>query len=91
MNKIERKAIHFLEKNRGILFFAIISLLGFYIRFVGFDYISGDMKFCLIRWFDRIKQGGGLASLKDQVGNYNILYQTLIALMTYLKVNCVYL
>lgn len=91
MNKIEKKAVRFLEKNRGILFFAIISLLGFYIRFVGFDYISGDMKFCLIRWFDRIKQGGGLASLKAQVGNYNILYQTLIALMTYLKVNCVYL
>lgn len=91
MTKIEKNVLSRIEKNRGILFFMIISLIGFFARYVGFEFISGDMKYCLMVWFDRIKDGGSLASLKSQVGNYNILYQTLIALMTYLKGNSVHL
>ena len=34
-----------------------------------------------------ISRGGGLASLRHQTGNYNVLYQTAIALMTYLPMN----
>lgn len=91
MNKIEGNVIRFAEKNRAVLFFGIISLLAFYIRFAGFDYVSGDMSAFLIPWFNQIRDGGGIVSLKSQIGNYNILYQTLIAFLTYFKIDCVWL
>lgn len=68
MTKIEKNVLSRIEKNRGILFFMIISLIGFFARYVGFEFISGDMKYCLMVWFDKIKDGGSLASLKSQVG-----------------------
>ena len=45
----------------------------------------------LIPWFNQIRDGGGIVSLKSQIGNYNILYQTLIAFLTYFKIDCVWL
>ena len=91
MTKTEKNVLLWIERNRGILFFIIISLIGFFARYSGFELLSGDMKNCLIVWFDKIKQGGSIASLSRQVGNYNILYQTLIALMTYIEANSVHL
>lgn len=44
----------------------------------------------LTPWFEEIKAHGGLASLSTQIGDYNILYQTIIALMTYLDIPCIY-
>ena len=81
----EKKIIGYLEEKKDILFFLIISLLGIYIRYQGRDAMSGDMVNCLIPWYDRIKQGGKIAMLRQQVGNYNILYQTIIVLFTYIN------
>lgn len=53
-------------------------------------FISEDMSYYLLDWFDQIKENG-IFSLKEQVGNYNILYQTMIALMTYIPWKPVYL
>lgn len=47
------------------------------------------MRDFLIPWYDSIKAQGGLRSLKEQVGDYNLLYQTLVAFMTYLPGSCV--
>ena len=80
MNKIEGNVIRFAEKNRAVLFFGIISLLTFYIRFAGFDYVSGDMSAFLIPWFNQIRDGGGIVSLKSQIGNYNIRAREMIPL-----------
>ena len=91
MGKIEKKIIFFIEKNRNILFFLIVSLLGAAARYVGGRFASGDMHGCLVPWYEEIASKGGFKSLKEQVGDYNILYQTIIALMTYVKINCVVL
>ena len=41
--------------------------------------------------FETIKNGGGLTALNEQVGDYGLLYQTIIALFTYVDANPVYL
>lgn len=91
MSSAEKKVIEWIEKNTNILFFAIISFMGIYVRYVGRDFISADMQNFLLPWYDEIKQSGGFKALNSQVGDYNILYQTIISLMTYLSINSVYL
>ena len=46
---------------------------------------------CLVPWFDEIKDMGGICALSEQVGNYNLLYQTIISLMTYIPMDDMYL
>jgi len=77
----EGKCIH-------ILFFILVSIIGLFIRYSGVDFISGDMKVFFIPWFNVIKESGGINALKMQVGDYNLLYQTIIAIMTYFDINC---
>ena len=86
---IERKILDHLEKNKNILFFVMISLLGFAIRQAGRDFISNDMQKFLIPWYEMIREQGGFPSLRVQVGDYNLLYQTIIAALTYLPGDCV--
>ena len=87
MPKVEKKILDWLEKNRNILFFGIISIVAFIIRYKGLDMISGDMYVYLIPWYDEITSRGGMWSLSKQVGDYNILYQFLIAILTYLPID----
>ncbi|WP_167957524.1 hypothetical protein [Anaerosporobacter faecicola] len=91
MNNIEKTILGVVEEKRHILYFYIISVLALVIRIVGFDFMSNDMSVFLIPWYNNIKESGGLSSLDTRIGNYNLLYQTLISFMTYLKINCVYL
>lgn len=78
-----------INSNNHFLFFAIITLIGLVVRLYGLNYVSVDMYCCLIPWFDEIKARGGLASLSIQIGNYSLLYQTIIALMTYINLPCI--
>ncbi len=78
-----------LKKNYFKIFsVTIITLL---LRYRAFDFISYDMNDYLLPWFFIIKNNGGLAALNQQVGDYGLLYQTIIAIFTYLEVNPVYL
>ena len=69
----------------------LLFVFSWVIRLLGLDYQSGDMKSFLIPWYGEIQTNGGIASLSKQVGNYNLLYQTLISFLTYINVNAVYL
>ena len=60
------------------------------IRYTGRKYALGDMLEYLIPWFDKIKQNGQIHGLNKQVGDYNILYQTIISLTTYLGDKSIY-
>ncbi len=91
MLKQEKRLIGFVERNCNSLFFISVSVLSLIIRISGADYISADMNNFLLPWYDQIKAAGGFLSLGSQVGDYNILYQTVIALLTYIDINPVYL
>ena len=87
MLTFERKIIQAIEQRKDILFFLIITILGIMIRIPQRHYVSKDMLIFLHPWFDLIKESGGLRGLSVQVGDYNILYQTIIALLTYINAN----
>lgn len=91
MITMEKNILKWMIKYKGILFFLCICFLGLLIRVSGFSFISPDMSWFLIGWFSFIQENGGISSLAEPVGNYNVLYQTVISLMTYIPVNCVYL
>lgn len=91
VNKYERKAFDFIEKRKDYLFFIIVTIIGIAMRFGGKDAISGDYVAYLSGWYDEIAQKGGLAALQYQIGNYGIPYQFLIALMTYIPMDSLYM
>lgn len=90
MFKIERKIVEFVERNVNILFMLAITGLAIVVRYAGRDFVSGDMTWFLLGWFQKIADNGGIHSLKDQVGDYNILYQTIVALFTYIGDKSIY-
>lgn len=92
MSQIEHKLLNIITKNSIIIFGVVITLLAVFVRFQVRGFCSADMEGYLLPWYDQIKAGGGLSMLKQQVGDYNILFQVGIALMTYIKnVNPIFL
>ena len=90
MGRTENRFWDFVIKHRLKVFIVSATILSMYARFCFRGFISGDMFVFLIPWYDAIEKYGGLKALSVQVGNYQISYQTLISLMTYLPVNKVY-
>lgn len=71
-------------------YFMLVTALGLIVRFLGTPLISADMKWFLLPWFEQM-HSRGIASLSEQVGNYGLLYQTLIAALTYIPLPAVFL
>ncbi len=90
MLKYEKKSVDWLIEKKNIIFFVFISAFSIFIRLFGLKHISFDMEYYLIPWFEEIMSLGKIKALSAQVGNYNIIYQTIIALITYLPVSPVY-
>lgn len=86
----ENKIADWIEKNIKILALTGAAVVGLLIRISLLNVISPDYTDFLEQWFNVIKESGGLKGLGTSVGNYNFLYQTLIALLTYLPINCLY-
>ena len=80
----EKKLAAFIRRHILVLIVIFATLATLYARYCFRGFISGDMKEFLLKWFRRIEKRGGLAGLGKSVGNYNIPYQTIIALFTYL-------
>ena len=78
------------EKNIFLIVFLCASLFGIIIRFTLRDVISSDSSSFLLPWYIEMKNSGGIQSLNRQIGNYNMLYQFLIAIMTYLPIPPLY-
>lgn len=69
-----------IKKEYVFLIFA--SILGLLVRCPFGRMISGDMNSCLLPWYREIARMGIHDALTTQVGNYNLLYQNLILVMT---------
>lgn len=88
--KFENKIVGVILKQYRYLFFVAFSFIGVLIRYCGRNFVSNDMSICLIPWFAEISNGGGWKSLGHQVGDYNVLYQTIIALGTYISIDAIF-
>lgn len=84
MSSFERKIVRWIVRHRAAVLIAVATCLGALIRFSLRDVISKDMRMYLLPWFSQIRDNGGLRGLDVQVGNYNVAYQFIIALLTYL-------
>ena len=84
MLSIERKLIDWIDEHRMVLFMVIMTALALLIRSFSLDLELSDAQKSLLPWFEAIQEGGGFAALATQEGDYNIAFQVLIALMTYL-------
>lgn len=91
MFPVAEQSYRIIKKRNFLFFYILINLIALVIRYTARDFISDDMQRFLIPWFQIIKSGGGLSALSNQVGDYGLLYQTIIALMTYVEMNPVYL
>ena len=80
MLKAERKLLEWADRHLQIIVIAVFCLLGLLIRWPVRNLVSGDAHYFLLPWYEQIKENG----LSQQVGDYNLLYQALIALMTHL-------
>lgn len=90
IRKFDQALIHWIEKHLRTLAFLFFLILSVWIRFSLRDGISGDANGFLLLWYDEIKTNGGLKALESQVGDYNMLYQFILALMTYLPLKPLY-
>ena len=76
----------FIERKKFIIFFIIITAISLFARIAVIDFVSGDYYSCLEPWFYQLKNNGGLSALKLNIGNYNLPYLTILAILTYLPV-----
>jgi Gpi18-like mannosyltransferase len=66
-------------------------LLSFLLRLFLFDHITLDYKNFLSPWVEAMKSAGGLAALKNPIGNYNIPYLVFLGFISGLPVYDLYL
>ena len=78
MNKYEKIVLEKIEAYLPHIVFAVVTIVGFFIRFQLRTIVSGDAHMCLMPWYNEIAEKG----LYEQVGDYGLLYQFLIWVMT---------
>lgn len=90
ISKWEKALITWIENHILLLLFCAVTLLGFVIRISLWEFMTDDAYYFLLPWFDIIKANGGIRGLATQVGDYNLLYQFLISIMTYIPIPALY-
>lgn len=88
--KFEDKYVMFIKKNIDFFLILIITMISLFIRFNLFSYKSSDYDLFLSKWFLFLKEHGGLKALKYTIGDYNQIYLTILAILTYLPVKSLY-
>lgn len=64
--------------------------LALFLRSLLLDHATLDYQDFLSRWVAHFRDNGGFAALKDPVGNYNVPYLYLLALLSYLPIPDLY-
>ena len=80
----EKKIVDYIISKKDFLFLLIMSILALVVRVSGFEVMSTDLVSFLIPWISHYRNNGGINALSVQVGDYNILYQTILAFVSYL-------
>lgn len=84
------KFIELILNNISTIIIGAAIIVGLIMRIKIIDYESPDFIYCLYDWYAELRAGGGFKALNDQTGNYNIPYQILIAILTYIPVKFIY-
>lgn len=76
-----------MKKSTFAIIVILISILAIGIRVPLINYVSGDMEDFVLVWMEQLKSHGGIKALGLEIGNYNIIYMTLLAILTYIPFN----
>ena len=79
MLSIEKKLLDFVQKHIAVLGIACLLLVSAVIRYFLLPYHSIDYVASLEVWYENFRSFGGWRALARDVGNYNMLYRTLMA------------
>ena len=74
------------KKNLLITYLVVITLIALYARIKMYDFVSYDYEYCIQDWINKIIELGGFASLKYEIGNYNIIYMLFLTIISYLPI-----
>lgn len=85
-----KKVWKFIDKNKTIIFYIIVTLTSLFIRTQLLEIESADYRTSLTSWYNRFKEYGGLPGLSENIGNYNFPYRVILALITYLPISGLY-
>ena len=83
----DRGLVLFVQRHILAISAAALTVLSLEIRRRGLPTESMDYQNFLLPWFRELKEGGGFAALGSPVGNYNLPYLSILALLTYLPVS----
>ena len=91
MFNFENKAKSYIKENYFFLMVFLVTLIAFLIILYMLKFKSGDYIHYLSPWFDAIKNSGGLRGIATYEGNYNAPYVTILAVLSYIPINKIYL
>lgn len=74
----------FIKKHCLEILFFVITVISLKARINFLNYESQDFNDFLLSWFNDLKNNGGILGLKYEIGNYNIPYLLIIAILTYI-------
>ncbi len=87
ISSFEVKVLNFIEKHINVFIVIALIMFSLLLRYFMIPFESADFNFFLKSWFYELKEAGGLSGLADYSGDYNAPYMTILALLTYLKIN----
>lgn len=73
-----------------LLLMALPIALALFLRVMLLDHVTLDYQDFLSKWVEYFRQNGGLAALKDPVGNYNVPYLYMLSVLSYLPISDLY-
>ncbi len=85
--KLKEFIIKYINNHFEVLFFMFLTIITLIIRFSLLNNTSDDFESFIKPWFYELKSYGGLFGLNHKIGNYNVPYLTILALLTYLPID----
>ena len=86
-NKLDTIIFKFIKKYCFEILFFIVTVISLKMRADFFKIVSLDFTDYLGNWMDKIKEFGGFYALKQDIGNYNIPYLVIMAIVSYIPIN----
>ena len=90
MTKYETKLIESVLRYRYSTGATIIVIFAVLVRYWGRDCLTGDTVGYLLPWYESFKING-FSGLEKQVGDYNLMYQTVLAFLAKTSYNPLYI
>lgn len=87
---LKEKIQNYYRKNEKIILiiaFIIITILSVLIRIPGMDFESDDFIAPINRWINYLRENGGILGVGDIIGEYNVPYMVLMAILSYIPLS----